>query len=119
MASASRIIGISGGFIILLISTLGVLIDGLITWLVLGEGLAVLPFLVAWVGVLASIVAIIGAKSATTNPKVGAIMMLASVIPGALALNPPVCFGGLLLIIASVLAFLTYRRQQSQPELAP
>ena len=45
--------------------------------------------------------------------------MLASVIPGALALNPVVYFGGMLLIIASALAFLASKRQQSQPELAP
>ena len=117
MATASRVIGISGGFIILLFSTLYVLFD-VLNWLILGEGLDVLPFLAACVAVPASIAAIIGAKSATSNPKVGAIMMIASVIPGALALNPVVCFGGLLLIIASVLAFLTYRRQNSQPEFA-
>lgn len=127
MAVASMLLGILGAFIIMLNSASDVRVIGSLGFF-LGWGAdadallgadVLLSFLVACVGALASMAAIIGAILAKNNPKVGAIIMLASVIPGALALNPVVYFGGMLLIIASALAFLTYRRQQSQPEPTP
>ena len=126
MAFASMLLGILGGFIILLFSAYDALIIGILGYFsdwgadadaLLGAD-ALLSFLVACVGALASIAAIIGAILAKNNPKVGAIIMTALVIPGVLALNPVVYYGGLLLIIAAALAFLAYRRQKSQPESA-
>ena len=126
MAAASMGIGISGSVIILL-SIYDVALGGLLGYF-LGARLDVLPFLLGWAAVLASIAALVGASLAAANPKVGAIIMLASAIvsapaiPIALditsipALSLVVCFGNLLLIIAAALAFLAYRRQQSQPE---
>ena len=129
MASASMGIGISGA-VVILISIYDVALGGLLSYFLGARLLDVLPFLLGWVAVLASIAALAGASLATTNPRVGAIIMLASAIisapaipialdiTGALALSLIVCFGNLLLIIAAALAFLAYRRQQSQPEPA-
>ena len=118
------LLGILGGFIILLNSAYDVWVIGILGYF-LGWGAdadallgadALMSFLAALAGALASIAAITGAILAKNNPKVGAIIMLAAVIPGALALNLVVYYGGLLLIIASALAFLAYRRQRPQPE---
>ena len=128
MAAASMGIGISGSVIILL-SIYDVALGGLLGYFI-GARPEVWPLLLGWVAVLASIAAIVGASLTATNPKVGAITMLASAIISApaipialditsiLTLSLVVCFGNLLLIIASALAFLAHKRQQSQPESA-
>lgn len=128
MAAASMGIGISGSVIILL-AIYDVALGGILGYFI-GARLDVLPFLWGWAAVLASIAALVGASLAAANPKVGAITMLASAIVSApaipialditsiLTLSLVVCFGNLLLIIAATLAFLAYRRQQSQPEPA-
>ena len=128
MAAASMGIGISGS-VAILITIFDVWLGGLLGYFI-GARLDVWPFLLGWVAVLASIAALVGASLAATNPKVGAIIMLASAIisapaipialdiTGVPALSLVVCFGNLLLIIAAALAFVAYKRQQSQPESA-
>ena len=128
MAAASMGIGISGSVVILL-AIFDVALGGLLGYFI-GARLEILPLLLGWVAVLASIAALVGASLAATNPKVGAIIMLASAIVSApaipvalditsiLTLSLIVCFGNLLLIIAAALAFTASKRQQSQPESA-
>ncbi len=128
MAAASMGIGISGSVIILL-SIYDVALGGLLGYFI-GARPDVLPLLLGWAAVLASIAALVGASLAATNPKVGAITMLASAIVSApaipialditsiLTLSLVVCFGNLLLIIAATLSFWASKRQQSQPESA-
>ena len=119
MTVASMVIGILGAVVTFFIAIGMVLLGGLGDYVgVEGSGMVVI---VGWLTVLASIAALVGAILAKNNPKVGAIMMIASALPGILLMfvsDAPIYlgFGSLLLIIGGVLAFVAFNQEQPQSE---
>lgn len=119
MTVASMVIGILGAVVTFFIAIAMVLLGGLGGAIgVEGSGMV---SAVAWLTVLGSIAALVGAILAKNNPKVGAIIMLASALPGILLIfvsDAPIYlgFGSLMLIIGGVLAFVAFNQAQPQSE---
>ena len=113
---AAMVLGILGSVVTFFVSVGAVVLGGLFS-AITGDGFA---YLVGWLVVLSSIAALVGAILTNSNPRVGAILLGIAAIPSILftLLVSSLFFGlgTLLLVIATVLAFIA--SSQSKVESA-
>ena len=116
MKIAAMVLGILGSVVTFFVSVGAVVLGGLFS-AITGDGFA---YLVGWLVVLSSIAALVGAILTYSNPRVGAILLGIAAIPSILftLLVSSLFFGlgTLLLVIATVLAFIA--SSQSKVESA-
>ena len=114
MKIAAMVLGILGSVVTFFVSVGAVVIGGLFS-AITGEGLA---YYVGWLVVLSSIAALVGAILTYSNPRVGAILLGIAAVPSILFTFMGVALffglGTLLLVIATVLAFIASTQESTE-----
>ena len=111
---AAMVVGILGSVVTFFVSVGAVVLGGLFS-AITGDEFA---YLVGWLVVLSSIAALVGAILTKSNPRVGAILLGIAAIPSILftILVSSLFFGlgTLLLVIATVLAFIASTQESTE-----
>ena len=114
MKIAAMVLGILGSVVTFFVSIGAVLLGGLFS-AITGDGFA---YLVGWLVGMSSIAALVGAILTKSNPRVGAILLGIAAIPSILftILVSSLFFGlgTLLLVIATVLAFIASTQESTE-----